>query len=572
MYIETIPNRNSRPTILLREGRREGAKVRKTTLLNLTDWPPEHVQALRQILSGQTLAPFEEVFSIRRSLPHGHVEAVLEAFARLDLERLLDSRPSRQRALVAALVAERLLHPASKLATTRLWHSTTLAREMGVEDAEVDELYEALDWLLERQERIENKLAARHLRAGGLVLYDVSSSHYEGRTCPLARLGYSRGGKRGLPVIVYGVMTNAQGCPVSVQVYPGSTGDPTTVPDQVDKLLKRFRLERVVLVGDRGMLTQTQIDRLKEYPQLGWISALRGNEVRQLVESGTLQMSLFDQQNLAEIVSPDYPGERLAVCYNPLLAEERRHTREALLKATQQALQKIEREVRRRTKTPINGEQIALKVGRVIGTYKMKKHIRLTIGDGTFSFARDEQSIQREAMLDGIYVIRTSEPASVMNTAEMVLHYKRLAEVERVFRTLKALDIRIRPIFHRLSDRVRAHILICLLAYYVEWHMRRALAPLLFDDEQREQCRARRDPVAAARASASARTKKQRRKTDEGFSVHSFETLMAELATRCRHWCGPRHNASAPDLIHLTQPTPLQRKALELLGTIVPSA
>jgi len=571
MYIETVPNRNSRPAILLREGKREGKSVRKKTLLNLTDWPPEHIEALRQMLAGKTLVPFEEAFSIERSLPHGHVEAVLAAVGRLGLERLIDSRPSRERDLVVALIVERLVHPCSKLATTRLWHDTTLAGELAVGDADEDDLYEALDWLLARQKKIESKLARRHLGEGGLVLYDVSSSYYEGRTCPLARHGYSRDGKRGLAIIVYGVMTGAEGCPVAVDVYPGNTGDPSTVADQVEKLRGRFGLDRVVLVGDRGMLTDARIEEVRRRPSLGWISALRAEGVRSLVESGNLQMSLFDAQGLAEIASPDYPGERLVACFNPLLAEDRRRARGELLEATEKALDKIAREVARRTKTPLTQKEIALKAGRVVGACKMAKHFRLGIEDGRFAYARDAESIRREEALDGLYVIRTSESRQTMEAPDAVRNYKRLTEVERAFRTLKGLDLRVRPIRHRTEDRVRAHIFLCLLAYYVEWHMRRALAPLLFDDEEREESRAGRDPVAPARPSASANAKRRRRTTADGLELHSFETLMTHLGTRCRHTCRSQRTPHAPPLLRLTEPTPLQEKALELLGTLVPS-
>lgn len=584
MYIETVPNRNSKPAVLLREGWREGDRVRKKTLLNLSDWPPETVEALRHLLAGKRLVPFEEVFSIERSLPHGHVEAALAAVGRLGLERLLDRRPSRERRLVVAMIVERIVHPASKLATTRLWHDTTLARELDVEDADEDDLYEALDWLLARQAAVERRLASRHLREGGLVLYDVSSSYYEGRTCPLARHGYSRDGKRGLPIIVYGVMTDASGCPVAVDVFPGNTADPATVADQADKVRDRFGLERVVLVGDRGMLTGARIAELRERPGLGWISALRTEGVRALVESGNIQMSLFDKQNLAEIVSPDYPGERLVVCFNPLLAEDRRRTRDELLAATEADLDKIVRDVARRTKTPMTQKEIALRAGRVAGARKMAKHLRLTIEDGRFAHERDAESIAREEALDGYYVIRTSESAAAMSAQDAVRNYKRLAEVERAFRTLKSVDLRVRPIRHRTQDRVRAHIFLCLLSYYVEWHMRRALAPLLFDDEEREPSRMTRDPVAAARPSASAKAKRDTRKTTranggegEGgttggsFALHSFETLIAHLGTLCRHRCRSSHNPAAPTLERLTDPTPLQQKALQLLETIVPS-
>jgi transposase len=572
LRVDTIPNRKSKPTVLLREHRREGTKIRKITLFNLTHWEPAQVEALRLSLAGKTLVPIEEALSFPRSLPHGHVEAILAAVGRLGLERLLDSRPSRQRDLVVAMIADRLIHSASKLATTRLWRDSTLADQLGVADADEDELYDALDWLLERQERIEKKLAKRHLKEGDLVLYDVSSSYYEGHTCPLVAFGHSRDGKKGLPIVVYGAMTNAEGCPVAIDVYRGNTADPTTVPDQVDKLRERFGLGRVVLVGDRGMLTSAQIEALRVHPGLGWISALRSKDIRALVESGNIQLSLFDQQNLAEIESPDYPGERLVVCFNPLLAEDRRRTRDELLEATEKGLDKIVGEVARRTQTPLTAAEIGGKAERILAVHKMRKHFKLVMEDGRFSYERNAESIRREEALDGFYVIRTSESRETMTAADAVRNYKRLAEAERVFRTLKSLDIRIRPIRHRTENHVRAHIFLCLLTYYVEWHMRRALAPMLFDDEERETSRMERDPVAPARPSASADAKRRSRESNDGLELHSFETLLVHLGTRCQIRCVFHKAPGAPTAVRLTDPTPLQEKALKLIGTIVPSS
>ena len=565
MYVEIVPNRNSRPAILLREGWREGKKVCKRTLANLTDWPARKVELLRRLLKDEPLVAPSEAFAIERSLPHGHVEAVLETIRRSGLEGLIGAKRSRERDLVVAMIAERLLFPCSKLATTRMWHTTTLAEQLGVGDADEDALYAALDWLVARQGRIERKLAARHLESGAQVLYDVSSSYYEGRCCGLARFGHNRDGKRGVPIIVYGVLTNAEGCPVAVDVYPGNTGDPSTVADQVEKLQGRFGLDRVVLVGDRGMLTQPQIKALAEHPGLGWISALRSEKVRQLLDQRHLQLSLFDQQNLAEIRSPDFPGERLVACFNPLLADERRRKREALLAATEQALARIAREVSRRTKTPLSAAAIGQKVGRVINRHKVGKHFETTIAEGQFRFRRREEAIAREAQLDGIYVIRTSEPEADLSAEAAVHSYKNLAQVEQAFRTLKGVDLRIRPIHHRNDTRVRAHIFLCLLAYYVEWHMRRALAPLLFDDETLPVERHRRDPVAPAEPSASARQKKTQRITEDGLPIHSFRTLMAELATRCHHWCRLKADPDSPVIEQDTEPTPLQTRVLELI-------
>jgi transposase len=541
MYIEIVPNRNSRPAVLLREGWREGKKICKRTLANLTDWPAQKVDALRRVLKEELLVSPDEAFSIERSLPHGHVELILEVIRRLGLDKAISAKRTRERDLVMAMITERLIHPCSKLATTRLWHSTTLAEQLEVGDADEDELYAAMDWLLARQSRIEKKLAKQHLSEGCQVLYDVSSSYYEGHTCPLARLGHSRDKKRGKPIIVYGVLTDAQGRPLAVEVYPGNTGDPTTVPDQVNTLQQRFGLDRVILVGDRGMLTQTQIDELKRHPGVGWISALRSEKVRKL----------FDQKY-------DFPGERLMACFNPLLAEERKRKRRELLDETEQALEKISNEVKRRTKKPLSAAEIGTKVGKMINRFKMGKHFELSITDGQFSYARRADAIEREAELDGIYVIRTSESKQSLSTEDAVRSYKNLAQVERVFRTFKGLDIRIRPIHHRTEERVRAHIFICLLAYYVEWHLRQVLAPLLFDDETLALDRKQRDPVAPAEPSTAAKTKKVARITENGLPIHSFKTLMAEMGTRCRHRCRVKSDPECPPIFQDTEPTPLQ--------------
>jgi transposase len=568
MHIETVPNRGSHPTILLRQSYRQGQKVRKRTLANLTCLAPEVLQTLRLALKGQSLVPSDQAFAIERSIPHGHVKAILGTIRKLQLDTIIAFRRSRQRDLVVAMIAEGLLHGRSKLASTRLWHATTLAEELSVQDAEVDELYEAMDWLLERQERIERKLAARHLGQGAQVFYDITSSYYEGHTCPLARYGHSRGGKKGRPIIIYGVLTDGDGRPIAVEVYPGNTGDPSTVGDQVDKLRKRFQISHVVLVGDRGMLTQAQIEKLKEYPQLGWISALRSASIRKLVEKEDLQLSLFDQQNLAEISSDEFPGERLVACFNPLLAEERSRKRKELLCATEEKLEKIGREVARRTRTPLLKEEIAVKVGKVINRHKVGKHFRLHIQDGVFRWERDETSIEQEAALDGIYVIRTSEPKRRLSAPETVRSYKKLAQVEQGFRCLKGIDIRVRPIHHRDDPRVRAHVFLCLLAYYVEWHMRQALGALLFDDQELAAKRKRRDPMAKAEPSPSARRKKVQRTTPDGFAVYSFDTLLAELGTLCRNRCRIHADPPGSSFTQDTQPTPLQARVFELLGLL----
>lgn len=566
MYIEIVPNRNSPPAILLREGWREGKKTQKRTLANLSDWPAHKVETFRRLLRDETLVSPEDLFETEKTLPHGHVEAILGTIRKLGLDAAISSKPCRERDLVVAMIAERLISACSKLATTRHWHTTTLAEELSVQDANEDDLYAAMDWLLERKGRIEKKLARRHLADGAMVLYDVTSSYYEGRTCPWAKFGHDRDGQKGLPIIVYGVMTDDAGRPVSVEVYEGNTGDPTTVMDQADKLRQKFELSSMVLVGDRGMLTQTQIKKLKKYPGLGWITALRSRAIRKLTDSGALQLSLFDEKNLAEISSPDYPGERLVVCYNPLLAVERRRKREELLQATEKGLVKLAAEVARRTKTPMKQADIGLKAGKLLGRYKMAKHYTLKIHDGGFEWAQREDAIKRESELDGIYVIRTSEPAQRLSAADAVRSYKSLSQVERVFRCLKGLDLLVRPIRHRTEDRVPAHIFLCMLAYYVEWHMRQALAPILFEDEELAKDRKRRDPVLPAKPSQSVTMKKRTHMTADGFTVHDFESLIAELAT-----CGRvtyRMKSKEIDLRIKQQPelTPLQRQAYELLG------
>jgi len=437
MYIDRVPNRNSRPAILLREAWREGNKIRKRTIANLTNWPQEKVEALRGVLKGETMVGPDEAFVIERSIPHGHVEAVLGTINKIGLDRQISSKRCGERDLVVAMIAERLLLPCSKLATTRLWHTTTLAEQLGVADADEDDVYEAMDWLLSRQGRIEKKLAARHLWEGSLVLYDVTSSYYEGCSCPLAYFGHDRDGKKGKLIIVYGVLTDEAGRPVAVEVYRGNTSDPTTVSDQVEKLRQRFGLGRVVLVGDRGMLTQTQIHKLKQYPGLGWISALRSSAIRDLVDGGRLQLSLFDEKNLAEINSPGFAGERLVACYNPILAEQRRRKREDLVAATEKGLEKIARQVARRTKKPLDKAEIGKKVGKVINRFKVAKHFEVMIQDGAFSFTRNKESIGREEQLDGIYVIRTSESAERISAQDVVRSYKKLEQLERAIRCMK---------------------------------------------------------------------------------------------------------------------------------------
>jgi transposase len=480
---------------------------------------------------------------------------------------ILASQPGRERDLVMAMIAERVLHPCSKLATVRDWHTTTLAEQLSVQDATEDELYLAMDWLLERKERIEKKLAARHLKQGSFVLYDASSSYYEGHTCPLAKFGYGRDGKKGLPIIVYGVLTDPQGCPLAVEVYPGNTADPTTVIDQANKLADQFGLSQVVLVADRGMLTQPQIEKLKTHAGFGWVTALTSVAIRELVAQNDLQLSLLDETNLAEIASSDYPGERLMVCRNPLLAEERARKRRELLESTEKQLDKISKQVARRTSKPLLAAEIGLKVGKILGRYKMAKHFDCTIDNGTFGWSRREESIQKEASLDGIYVIRTSEPAERLSSEDTVRTYKSLAQVERAFRSLKGIDLMVRPIRHRKEDRVKAHIFLCMLAYYVQWHMLQAWAPLLFADQELPEMRKLRDPILPATISESAKDKKETHQTQDGLPVHSFASLMDDLATRVRVTYGLKSDTVSPTFQQVPQPSPLQARAYQLLAS-----
>jgi transposase len=550
---------------LLRQSYRHDGKVKHRTLGNLSHLPPRLLDLVQRSLAGEAFVSPAEAFRTTQSRAHGHVAAILTTCRQLDLENLLASKPSRQRSLILALIVQRILFPCSKLATTRYWHTTTLAEELGVGDANRKELYAAMDWLLRRQHDIEQKLARRHLAEGAVVLYDVSSSYYEGRTCPLACYGHNRDGKKGLPIIVYGLLTDAQGRPVGLDVYPGNTADPATLPDQIDKLRERFTLQRVVLVGDRGLLTQTRIETLRAYPGLGWISALRSEAIQELLERGRLQRSLFDHKDLAEIRAPDFPGERLIACYNPLLAERRQQKRQRLLEATAASLRRLEAEVGRRTQKPLSAATIGLKAGKVLGRYKMAKHFRLEIADGRFAWSRDAAAIQREEQLDGIYVIRTSEPAKAFPPADCVRTYKSLAQVEQAFRCFKGLDLRVRPIHHRVDPRVRAHLFLCLLAYYVEWHMRQAWTPLLYADEELEEDRHDRDPVKPAQPSASAQAKKQSHQTAGGQPVHSFGSLLAHLATRVRNTHQVVSDPSGATFQQVTEPDAIQAEALRLL-------
>ncbi len=562
MHIDVVPNRGSTPTVLLRESFREGAKVRKRTLANLSSLSAAQIDAIRAALRGEVVRPAAQHFEIIASRAHGHVQAVTVAMQRVGFAPLLASKPCRERDVVVAMVAARLLAPHTKLATTRWWHTTTLADDFGVADASEDELYRAMDWLVARQDRIQQTLAARHLREGGLVLYDLSSSYVEGRCCPLAKRGYSRDGKPGTLQINYGLLTDPRGCPVAVSVHEGNTADSTTFLPEVRRLREDFGLAHMVIVGDRGMISQKAITALRE-TDLGWITALKSVSIRALVEQGHLQIDLFDERNLLELSAPEYPGERLMACRNPSLATLRAHKREALLLATERTLATIKTRV---DAGKLGGQDaIGVCVGKVVNRYKVAKHLDLTIGDTAFTFARNADRIAAEAALDGLYIIRTSVRATEMDAAECVRSYKSLANVERAFRSLKSVDLHVRPIHHRTADRVRAHIFLCMLAYYVEWHMREAWRALMFADPD-QQAKATRDPVAPAKRSAAAAAKASRHRLEDGSPAHSFSTLLATLGTIVRNTCRPPHAMpDAPTFEVLTTPTATQQRALALI-------
>jgi transposase len=574
MYVEAVPNRNSPPAILLRESYRHEGKVRKRTLCNLSDWSPAHIEGLRGVLKGGTVIPAEQdVFTVTRSLPHGHVAAALGTARKIGLDRLLGPDGNRCRDLVLALLIGRILDPVSKLAAARTLSpdtaSSSLGEALGLGDVADDELYAALDWLLERQPAIETALAKCHLQNGTLVLYDVSSSYLEGLCCPLASRGYSRDGKKGSLQIVYGLLCAPDGCPVAIEVFEGNTADPMTLAPQIDKLKQRFGLEHVVLVGDRGLITEARISADIRSAGLDWITALRGPAIKDLLNSGAIQLTLFDTRDMASITSPDFPGERLVVCRNPDLAAERARKREDLLAATEKDLTAIKARVERK-RNPLRGTaEIALAVGEVFNTHKMRKHFDLTITDDTFSFVRKSAEIAAEAATDGLYVVRTSLPEATLGDADTVRSYKSLARVERAFRCIKTVDLNVRPVYHWLEGRVRAHVFLCMLAYYLEWHMRQCLAPMLFDDTDPDEAEAlRRSVVAPAQRSKAAIKKQTTGMTPDGLPVHSFRTLLADLATLVRNTIITAINPNYP-LTVVTRPTPIQQKAFDLLGLTV---
>lgn len=558
-------------THLLRRTYREGGKVKHQTVGNISHLPAELIDIIRRHLRGELSTASPRGFEILRSYPHGHVAAVLATLHQLGLEELLASRPSVERTLITAMIVSRVIHPCSKLATSRglKEHSatTSLFLELGLHLDEDRELYQAMDWLLERQPQIENKLATRHLREGSPILYDLSSSYYTGRHCSLAMFGHNRDGNNGDPQINYGLLCNSEGCPVAIEVFEGNTGDPTTLEAQVQKIRDRFHIERIVLVGDRGMITSKRIEEtLRGIDGLDWVTALRSDSIKALVEQGVIQPSLFDKRDLLEVQLPDYPGERLVVCRNPLLAEERARKRQELLQATEKLLHPIVAATRR-AKRPLRGkDNIGVRVGKVLDHYKVGKHFILNISESRFSYRRDEEKIAAEAKLDGLYVIRTSIQQRDLSSESAVRVYKDLSKVERAFRSLKTVDLKIRPIFHWLEGRVRAHVFLCMLAYYVEWHMRLKLQPLLFDDEDKLSAQALRSSIVApAKRSARAQRKDESKRTDEGLPVHSFRTLLTDLATLAKNRVRTTA-AQGAEFYMLTRPTPLQRRAFELLG------
>jgi transposase len=570
MYIESVPNRNSPPAILLRESYRENGKVRKRTLCNLSGWPAAHIEGLRGVLKGGTvIAPDREAFTVTRSLPHGHAALALGTARKIGLDSMIGPEGNRCRDLVLAMIISRIIEPGSKLAAARALSPDTAASSLGtllgLDEVDEDELYTALDWLRERQPAIETALAKRHLKNGTLVLYDVSSSYMEGSCCSLAHRGYSRDGRKGTLQIVYGLLCAPDGCPVAIEVFDGNTGDPKTLAAQVEKLKQRFGLDHVVLVGDRGMITQARLTEDVKTAGLDWITALRGPAIKELMKGGALHLSLFDERDMASITSPDFPGERLIVCRNAELAAKRTHKRQELLDATERDLTRIQAAVARK-RHPLRGAtEIALAVGAVIEKHKMRKHFDLDITDTKLTFARKADAIAEEAATDGIYIVRTSLAAEVLDDAATVRSYKSLSRVERAFRCIKTVDLQVRPVHHWLADRVRAHVFLCMLAYYLEWHMRQKLAPLLFDDTDKDAAEAARESVVAkAQRSPSAIRKQTTGVTPDGLPVHSFQTLLADLATLARNTIV---TAVAPNLplTVFTRPTPVQQRAIDLL-------
>lgn len=575
MYIEVVPNRDSKPCILLRESYRQDGKVRKRTLANLSKLPAKAVEGLQALLrGGSVIEDFSKSFEVVRSQPYGHVAAVLATLRQIGLDRDLDPQRCTERDLVVAMIVARILDPGSKLATARGLGKeaplSALVEELDLAEVDESKLYAALDWLYVHQGAIEQRLARRQLQDGSLVLYDVSSTYFEGRCCPLAQLGYSRDGKKGTLQIVFGLLCNSAGCPVAVEVFTGNTADPKTLTPQVEKVRQKFGLSRIIFVGDRGMLTSARLrEDFHGAEGLGWVSALRTKEIQKLVAGSGFQFSLFDDRDFGEVHSPEFPGERLIACRNPLLQQERARKREELLQATEQELQPVV-DATRRPKHRLQGkDRIALRVGKIINRFKMAKHFVIEITETSFSFRRDLDGIAAEAALDGIYVIRTNVPAAELSAADAVRSYKRLSTVERAFRCCKTVDLHIRPIYHQLTERVRAHVFLCMLAYYVEWHMRQKLAPMLFEDDDPAAGQALRSSVVApAQRSPRAQRKVRTLRTADGLPTHSFATLLKDLATLTRNRVQPK-NLSSPPFDTLARPTQLQQKALSLLAVAI---
>jgi transposase len=566
MYIATIPNRNSPPAILLREGYRENGKVRNRTIANLSKWPPEKIEALRLVLKGHQVAPVDALYQTVASRAHGHVKAVLTAMEKLGIKKLLASRPSRERDIIYAVIAWRIIKPASKLAMQREWRDSTLPELVGLNDSvSEDDIYEAMDWLLAGQNRIEKKLARRHLADGGMMLYDLSSSYFEGTTCPLAALGHNRDKKKGKLQINYGLMANDRGCPVGVSVFPGNVGDPKTLIPAAEKARKDLGVNDIVLVGDRGMMSQKQIDELKEIGGIDWITALKTGAIRSLVKDGSVQLGLFDERNLFSFEHADFPGEQLVACRNPELAKLRAHKRDSLIESTTKELEKV-RGMAGKGKLKGKGA-IGLRTGKVINKYKVAKHFELDIKDDTFDFNVNEKSVSEEAALDGIYVVRTSLPEERMSPEDAVRNYKSLANVERAFRSLKTVDLLVRPIHHRTEDRVRAHLFLCMLSYYVQWHMTQAWRPITFADEDQD-AKTTRDPVAPAKRSDDALAKAALKTTKDDEPVHSFRSLLEHLGSIVRNHCTRDSKLDLPPLVIDSTPTEYQQKALDLIKEI----
>ncbi len=570
MHVDIVPNRNSRPAILLRESYREGKKVKKRTIANLSALTLQQAEMLRRLLKGDRLLSVDELFEKISSKHHGHVDAVLKTVKKLALDRIISAKPCREGNIIVAVIVARICEPDSKLAMTRWWETTTLPELIDLEGVDEDDIYKAMDWLLARQKRIEKKLAKRHIKEGDMVLYDLTSSYFEGVTCPLARLGKSRDRKRNTLQINYGIVSTKEGCPMSVSVYEGNTGDPSTLIDQANKIRDDFGINEIVLVGDRGMITQKQINELREMGSFDWITAMKTGGIRKLVDGGALQLDLFDERNLFEFMHSDYPDERLVACRNAALGRKRAHKRESMLQATKEELSKIRASLQKGTlrRTERTAAKIGVRVGKVVNKYKMAKHVELHIEDNRFDFEFNEESIESEAALDGVYVVRTSLPKEKIDADQTVRSYKNLTNVERAFKSLKSIDLMVRPIRHRTEDRVRSHIFLAMLTYYVQRAMRETLRPLLFADEDQE-AKKTRDPVDPAKRSEEALKKARTKTIDDATVAHSFKTLLHHMSTITRDICIQKVPGAANTTFSIdTTPNDKQRRVLELLSKI----